>query len=117
MICCSEPFFDMNSSGPNISLTISLPDLFGVIEALSYGDDVVIAFWACDAAGFRGAWSTPATIGVATITMDAAASNSFRLKLSLRVTRSLMIRIMLRLRSAPVTPETQGNGEPRQNSQ
>src|SRR5258706_8003210 len=55
-ITTSSPYESVSIT-PNKSGSEMVKLMFGPDEFISKnGDDVVIAFWACDAAGFRGAW-------------------------------------------------------------
>src|ERR1700722_1454385 len=110
-------FVASNPLGVNIKLTLGSPDLFGLIEATSNAGNLVLVLPACDSARVGVAFSNPNRMGAATAINPAALSNSFLLRSKLLATRSVMIRRIRFLRSAPVTPETQASGEATQNSQ
>src|SRR5262249_12981916 len=92
-------------------------DLPGVIVTVANVGTAPFALSICEAAVVGAARNMPAAIGAATTSTEAAMSSSFLCRFSLREVCSDMMRAMRFLRSAPVTLETHGTGEPTQNSQ
>src|SRR5580704_13486430 len=117
MTSCSGALVALNPLGLNINMTLGSPDLFGLIEATSNTGNFVVVLAACDSARVGVACRNPNRIGAATETSPAAMSNGFLVKFTPLATRPVMMRTIRFLRSAPVTPETQANGEATQNSQ
>src|SRR5271157_2154 len=92
-------------------------DLYDLIEATLNLGVVATATSLCDGDPLCGAFATPNETGRATTANPAALSSSLLRKSSLRAPRSVMIRKIRFLRSAPVTPDTQASGDSTQNSQ
>src|SRR6266566_8126325 len=89
----------------------------GLIETEEYIGVEGVGVSVCSSARLGVALNKPKVTGRAIASAAATVSRSLRAKPRLCKMRSFIIWTILFLRSAPVTPETQGNGDPRQNSQ
>src|SRR5579863_3908772 len=91
-------------------------DSYGLTDTSWNLGDVATGTSLSDHDSLGGAFATPNTTGTATAANPAVPSNSFLRQSNLRAARSLMIRTIRFLRSAPVTPDRQARGDPTQNS-
>src|ERR1035438_3539287 len=96
--------------------TSVVPERFGFTEATSKeGNDAAVNRGDC--ARICGVLKRPNNTGPLMAAIQIPANSSFLLKLSLSAKLCVMIRVIRFLRSAPVTPETQANGDSTLNSQ